>query len=279
MVVGAVAALAVSLGAASFAAGGSEHAPGPTVRPEVDVYMMQHAVITGSVPPAQPATVRPSSGLHARAALVLCEAVNLIPRLMRGPAGRRAVIGAAVLGLLAVSLSAAEGGVGHLVHRQSARTAGKSAEAVPRRSGCSALAAGIRLLHQAVRAARRVSYQGVQVISWRAPGGSGAWLGSGASRVMVDVWHRARRRHAHPGGRALPHLVRRQPRPVQPAAGRNARPHPGADRPALHALHGAAGRDGLGRRAAGQDCRGVPRERQPGRPVLAGQRDQAAAAP
>ena len=109
---------------------------------------------------------------------------------MRGPAGRRAVIGAAVLGLLAVSLSAAEGGVGHLVHRQSARTAGKPAEAMPGRSGCSALAAGIRLLHQAVRAARRVSYQGVQVISWRAPGGSGAWLGSGASRVTVDVWHR-----------------------------------------------------------------------------------------
>jgi anti-sigma factor RsiW len=63
MVVGAVAALAVSLGAASFAAGGNEHAPGPTVRPEVDVYMMQHAVITGSVPPAQPTTsARPSGG-------------------------------------------------------------------------------------------------------------------------------------------------------------------------------------------------------------------------
>jgi sigma-E factor negative regulatory protein RseB len=109
---------------------------------------------------------------------------------MRGPAGRRAVIGAAVLGLLAVSLSAAEGGVGHLVHRQPARTAGQPSEAVPGRSGCSALAVGIRLLHQAVRAARRVSYQGVQVISWRTPGGSGAWLGSGASRVTVDVWHR-----------------------------------------------------------------------------------------
>jgi anti-sigma factor RsiW len=62
MVVGAVAALAVSLGAASFAAGGGEHAPGPTVRPEVDVYMMQHAVITGSVPLAQPTRARPSRG-------------------------------------------------------------------------------------------------------------------------------------------------------------------------------------------------------------------------
>jgi hypothetical protein len=117
--------------------------------------------------------------------------VNLIPRLMRGPAGRRAIIAAAVAGLLAVSLSAAEGGVGHPVHRQSARAAGKPAESVPGRSGCSALATGIRLLHQAVRAARRVSFQGVQVISWRAPGGSGAWLGSGASRVKVDVWHRS----------------------------------------------------------------------------------------
>jgi anti-sigma factor RsiW len=62
MVVGAVAALAVSLGAASFAAGGAEHAPGPTVRPEVDVYMMQHAVITGSVPPDQPTTAQPGGG-------------------------------------------------------------------------------------------------------------------------------------------------------------------------------------------------------------------------
>ena len=63
MVVGALAALAVSLGAASFAAGGSEHVPGPTVTPEVNVYMMQHALITGSIPPAQPASVRPSAGL------------------------------------------------------------------------------------------------------------------------------------------------------------------------------------------------------------------------
>src|SRR5215472_12821172 len=49
MVAGAVAALAVSLGAASFAAGGGQ-APGPTVRPEVDVYMMQHWATTGSNP-------------------------------------------------------------------------------------------------------------------------------------------------------------------------------------------------------------------------------------
>jgi anti-sigma factor RsiW len=61
MVVGAVAALAVSLGAASFAAGGNEHAPGPTVRPEVDVYMMQHEVVTGLLPAAQPAAAQLST--------------------------------------------------------------------------------------------------------------------------------------------------------------------------------------------------------------------------
>src|SRR5262249_30121620 len=121
---------------------------------------------------------------------ILRGAVNHVPRLMSGPGGRRAVIAAAVVGLLAFSLSAAEGGVGHLVHRQQPRSPGNPAQAAPGRARCSAPAAGIRLLHQAVRAARRISYQGVQVISWQAPGGSGAWLGSGASRVRVGVWHR-----------------------------------------------------------------------------------------
>ncbi len=50
MVAGAVAALAVGLGAASFAAGGGEHLPAPTVTPQVDVFMMQHAATSGSVP-------------------------------------------------------------------------------------------------------------------------------------------------------------------------------------------------------------------------------------
>jgi anti-sigma factor RsiW len=63
MVAGAVAALAVSLGAASFAAGGNNHVPGPTVTPEVDVYMMQHAMTTGSVPLARPRPLRPSISL------------------------------------------------------------------------------------------------------------------------------------------------------------------------------------------------------------------------
>jgi len=59
MVAGAVAALAVSLGAASFAAGGGGQAPARTVRPEVDVYMMQHWVTSDSVPAGQQSSGRP----------------------------------------------------------------------------------------------------------------------------------------------------------------------------------------------------------------------------
>jgi sigma-E factor negative regulatory protein RseB len=47
----------------------------------------------------------------------------------------------------------------------------------------------MRMLDQAAGAARRTSYQGVQVLSWRSPGGSG-WLRSRASTVTVDVSHR-----------------------------------------------------------------------------------------
>lgn len=49
VVAGAV-ALAVGLGAASFAAGGGERMPGPTVTPEVDVYNAQHAEMMGELP-------------------------------------------------------------------------------------------------------------------------------------------------------------------------------------------------------------------------------------
>lgn len=47
VVAGAVAALAVGLGAASFAAGGSGHPSGPTVTPRVDSYNAQHAATWG----------------------------------------------------------------------------------------------------------------------------------------------------------------------------------------------------------------------------------------
>lgn len=54
VVAGAVAALAVGLSAASFAAGGGAgHLPGPTVTPQVDVFNMQHALTTGGVAPVQ----------------------------------------------------------------------------------------------------------------------------------------------------------------------------------------------------------------------------------
>jgi hypothetical protein len=54
VVAGAVAALAVGLSAASFAAGGGTgHLPGPTVTPQVDVFNMQHALTTGGVAPVQ----------------------------------------------------------------------------------------------------------------------------------------------------------------------------------------------------------------------------------
>jgi len=49
-VAGAVAALAVGFGAASFAAGGGEPLRGPVVTPEVDVYNAQHAATTGELP-------------------------------------------------------------------------------------------------------------------------------------------------------------------------------------------------------------------------------------
>lgn len=56
-------------------------------------------------------------------------------------------------------------------------------------AGGVALAAGMRLLDQAAIATRRTSYQGLQVISWLRPGGSGGWLGAGASAMKVAVWH------------------------------------------------------------------------------------------
>jgi anti-sigma factor RsiW len=53
VVAGAVAALAVGLGAASFAAGGSGHSTGPTVTPRVDSYNVQHAETFGEAPAFQ----------------------------------------------------------------------------------------------------------------------------------------------------------------------------------------------------------------------------------
>jgi anti-sigma factor RsiW len=49
MVAGAVAAIAVSLGTASFAAGG-DHSTGPVVNPDVELYSAEQAVTTGQMP-------------------------------------------------------------------------------------------------------------------------------------------------------------------------------------------------------------------------------------
>jgi sigma-E factor negative regulatory protein RseB len=56
-------------------------------------------------------------------------------------------------------------------------------------AGGAARASGMRLLDQAAAATRQTAYQGVEVITWLRPGGSGAWLGSGTSAMKVDVWH------------------------------------------------------------------------------------------
>jgi anti-sigma factor RsiW len=63
LVAGAVAALAVGLGAASFAAGGTQqHMPGPTVTPEVDSFNLQHAATFGQSP-ASASRLPPTWGL------------------------------------------------------------------------------------------------------------------------------------------------------------------------------------------------------------------------
>jgi len=65
VVAGAVAFLVVGLGAAAFAAGGSDGQPGPQVTPAVDVFMMQHEITTGEIPVVLPvATPMAKLGPH-----------------------------------------------------------------------------------------------------------------------------------------------------------------------------------------------------------------------
>ena len=135
--------------------------------------------------------------------------MNLALSPLRGPAGRRAVIAATVIAALVAGLSFAEGGggpAGQRSQRRPARQPGQPAEAGMSPGGAG-LIPGMPLLDQAARAVRRFSYQGMQVISWRAPAGSAGWLGSGASKVRVDVWHRA-------GGGTLTRVA-----PTGPSAG------------------------------------------------------------
>jgi hypothetical protein len=61
VVAGCFAFLLVSLGAAAFAAGGGNPQPGPRVTPAVDVFMVQHEIMTGVVPVTRPRPA-PSAG-------------------------------------------------------------------------------------------------------------------------------------------------------------------------------------------------------------------------
>jgi anti-sigma factor RsiW len=61
VVAGCFAFLLVSLGAAAFAAGGGSPQPGPRVTPAVDVFMVQHEIMTGVVPVMRPRPA-PSAG-------------------------------------------------------------------------------------------------------------------------------------------------------------------------------------------------------------------------
>lgn len=54
VVAGCFAFLLVGLGAAAFAAGGGDPQPGPQITPAVDVFMVQHEIMTGVVPVTRP---------------------------------------------------------------------------------------------------------------------------------------------------------------------------------------------------------------------------------
>lgn len=62
---GCGALLLMGLGAAAFAAGGGTPEPGPRVTPAVDVYMIQHELMTGVIPVSRP---HPASSAEESAA-------------------------------------------------------------------------------------------------------------------------------------------------------------------------------------------------------------------
>ena len=126
--------------------------------------------------------------------------MNFAPHQPRGAGRRRAVIAVGAAGLVVIAVFIAGNAdapsarprpvpqAAKLPGAGVARTAGLAA--VLKLAGPGAVAAGTRLLGQAAAAVRTVPYQAVQVISWLAPGGRAAWLGSRPGRVTVDVSHR-----------------------------------------------------------------------------------------
>jgi hypothetical protein len=121
--------------------------------------------------------------------------VNHALRLVRGPVGRRAVVAVGVAGLLITALVATEGGDARPASGRPAPASRRTSAQTGRLADASvtapaaAVTTGTQLLTQAASATRQVSYQGVQVISWLAPGDGSAWLGPGPSQVSVDVSH------------------------------------------------------------------------------------------
>ena len=126
--------------------------------------------------------------------------MNLAPHLRSSPLSRRAAVAAGVIVLLVAGVAAAAvatpvSGSGGATGRPPAGatldggTAMTPGAAAVTGAADGALTAGLRLLDQAATAVRLVSYQGVQVISWLTPGGSGAWLGAGVATMKVAVWH------------------------------------------------------------------------------------------
>jgi sigma-E factor negative regulatory protein RseB len=117
--------------------------------------------------------------------------VNRTLRRRRGLTGRGAVlvVAAAAVLITAVAVAGGEPRPRPQTGPQAPWLPARPTAAVPGRVSNAALATGMRLLDQAVRAARQTSYQGLQVISWRPVGGRG-WLAPRAGTVTVEVWHR-----------------------------------------------------------------------------------------
>jgi anti-sigma factor RsiW len=57
---GVFVAVVVGLGATAFVIGGDQQPPGPRVTPAVDLYMVQHSIVTGDVPAMPSATEAPA---------------------------------------------------------------------------------------------------------------------------------------------------------------------------------------------------------------------------
>ncbi|HEY1915805.1 MAG TPA: sigma-E factor regulatory protein RseB domain-containing protein [Streptosporangiaceae bacterium] len=114
-----------------------------------------------------------------------------MPIPVYGSVGRRAVTVVVVAGLLILVLSNLEGSGGPA--QPALRTA---ALAVPEPATMTVAAArssrastvGLRMLSLAATATKRVSYQGLQVISWRASR-DGSWPVAGPSTVAITVSH------------------------------------------------------------------------------------------